>query len=70
MNNDLLNIPQTFKRIYKNFLNYLNFEKGLSKNTIDSYAIDLRNYLTFLDENKINNFTEVKSQHISDFLSL
>jgi len=70
MNNGLLNIPPTFQRIYKNFLNYLNFEKGLSKNTIDSYAIDLRNYLTFLDENKINNFTEVKSQHISDFLSL
>jgi len=70
MNNDLLNIPQSFQKIYKDYLNYLNFEKGLSKNTINSYAIDLRNYLIFLDENNIKNLSEVISQHISDFLSL
>ncbi len=34
------------------FLTYLSVEKGLSKNTLDSYSTDLRKFLVFLAERK------------------
>lgn len=38
----------------KRFLEYLTVEKGLSKNTIDSYGRDLRGYRAFLDSEGLN----------------
>lgn len=67
---DFQNLTPNFQKVYKNYLNYLNFEKGLSKNSIDSYSIDLRNYLIYLNEQNINDFTNIKSQNISDFLKM
>ena len=37
------------------YLNYLLVEKGLSAKTLDSYGSDMAMYLSFLEENKINN---------------
>jgi len=40
------------------YLNYLTFEKGLSKKTIESYSIDLSRYLQFLSQKKIKNIVD------------
>ncbi|MDH3344716.1 MAG: site-specific integrase, partial [Desulfobacteraceae bacterium] len=37
------------------YLNYLTFEKGLSKKTIESYSRDLSRHLQFLRQRKIKN---------------
>ncbi len=68
--NNFQNVPQNFKQSYRNFLSYLEFEKGLAKNTIDSYSIDLKNYLIFLNEQNISNFYDIKSKQIADFLKV
>ena len=45
------------------YLNYLLVEKGLSAKTLDSYGSDMAMYLSFLEENKINNilFIDINS---------
>jgi len=40
------------------YLNYLVFEKGLSKKTIESYSSDLSRYLEFLKQKGINNIMD------------
>ncbi len=40
------------------YLNYLLIEKGLSEKTLDSYGSDMAMYLSFLEENKINNISD------------
>ena len=40
------------------YLNYLLVEKGLSAKTLDSYGSDMAMYLSFLEENKINNISD------------
>lgn len=40
------------------YINYLVFEKGLSKKTIESYSSDLSKYLEFLKQNEIENITQ------------
>jgi len=47
------------------FLNYLMVEKGLSKNTIEAYARDLKNFKTHA---KKNNLTAVHTENIISFL--
>ncbi len=55
-------------RELKNFLNYLNIEKGLSQNTLSSYKTDLENFTLFLEEHQIFSFSKVATKNISDFL--
>ncbi len=38
------------------FCDYLNNERKLSKNTLDSYSRDLRKFHAFLVDNKIESF--------------
>ena len=52
----------------KDFLNYCIFEKGLSDKTKDSYYNDLEVYKLFLNDNGINNVTDINSDHIKEFL--
>jgi integrase/recombinase XerD len=40
------------------YLNYLLIEKGLSKNTIESYSSDLSRYLNFLKKKRIHAITD------------
>jgi len=51
------------------FLAYITVEKGLSKNTLESYGRDVRKFLTFLEEGHIETVHEIKYENILDFLS-
>lgn len=45
------------KEILDAFINYITFERGLSKNTQDSYRRDLENYLEYLQREKLTLFS-------------
>lgn len=51
-----------------NFLNYCEFEKGLSNNSIKSYGYEMKDYISFLEENKINDTKNITKEVITDFL--
>ena len=51
-----------------NFLNYLMVEKGLSKNTIESYSRDLQKFITYLEKNNRVDLSEVANLDIMAFL--
>jgi integrase/recombinase XerD len=53
--------------LLKSFLTYLSVEKGLSKNTIDSYSIDLRKFQEFL-LSKEKGFSSFLRVDIIDFV--
>lgn len=53
----------------KNFLNYNFIERGLSKNTIDSYERDLTNYVAYLKKDEqITNVNDITRQMIMNYL--
>ncbi len=52
----------------KEYTNYLSVEKGLSKNTLESYCRDLKKFIGFMDELGINNPEMVKREDINYFL--
>ncbi len=55
----------------KTFLDYLLLEKGLAKNTIESYCNDLSEFRQFLVCNKkVNDITLISKQIILDYYSL
>jgi integrase/recombinase XerD len=49
------------------FLTYLSVEKGLARNTLDSYSSDLRRFNEFLKKRKCD-FASASGAHIVDFL--
>ncbi|HPD61334.1 MAG TPA: site-specific tyrosine recombinase XerD [Thermodesulfobacteriota bacterium] len=51
-----------------NFLNYLMVEKGLAKNTIESYSRDLQKFITYLEKNNRADVSCVTSLDIMSFL--
>ena len=57
-------IHPTYESLLSRFLDHLLFEKGLSKNTLDGYANDLRRYLTFLQEGGLEEASGVQSENI------
>jgi len=46
------------------FCDYLNNERKLSKNTLESYSRDLRKFHAYLEENKIESFSEVSDNTV------
>ena len=56
-------------QLLDSFLAYITVEKGLSKNTLESYGRDVRKFLSFLEKNKVNSVHEIKYENILDFLS-
>ncbi len=57
------------KYLLKDFEYYLKNEKGSSKNTIDSYLVDLRQYVLFLEKyHQIDKPKHIEKKHIEGFL--
>lgn len=50
------------------FLNYLNYEKRYSSNTIRAYQNDLLLFMKFIEKESINTLDEIRKQHIHQFL--
>jgi integrase/recombinase XerD len=53
--------------LFKSFLIYLSVEKGLSKNTVDAYSLDLRKFQDFL-LSKDKKVTSLSRADIVDFI--
>jgi integrase/recombinase XerD len=56
------------KALIKEFLDYLSIERGLSKNTLESYGRDLGKYSAYFKKQGIENPDGVKRQDIQNFL--
>jgi len=52
----------------KEFMDYLSVERGLSKNTLESYGRDLNKYAGYLKKKGISNLERVKRPDIQDFM--
>lgn len=53
----------------KNFQSYLKIERGLSKNSIDNYVLDIEKLCAFLAENEMNISPEkIKEETIQQFI--
>lgn len=55
--------------LIKRFLLYIELEKSLSDNTLDSYEYDLKKLKEFIDLYKVDSFSNVSEKHIEKFLA-
>jgi len=53
-----------------NFIDYLLFEKKYSSHTIRAYSKDLYDFHTFIKKESIQSFSNIKKQHIHQYLYL
>ena len=51
-------------QLLDSFLAYITVEKGLSKNTLESYGRDVRKFLTFLEEGQTKTVQDIKYENI------
>jgi integrase/recombinase XerD len=56
------------EELIDSFLDYLSVERGLAKNTIASYRVDLRRYLAFISANGIFALSKISKSNIMDFM--
>jgi integrase/recombinase XerD len=62
-------VERRFEHLVLDFLAYLEFERGLSRNTLDAYRTDLLQYGRFLEERQ-ESALEATPGDIADFLEL
>lgn len=55
--------------LIEQFLDYVSLECGLSGNTREAYASDLKNFQRFLESSGVNSVNRVTRRHVLDFLS-
>jgi integrase/recombinase XerD len=60
--------PATFERLVLDFLAYLEFERGLSRNTLEAYRSDLLQFGRFLSERGLSA-EAAEGSDVSDFLA-
>ena len=53
----------------RSFFDYLFIEKGLSKNTIKAYGVDLKGFINWLNNNKKIKYTKVTELQINNYIS-
>lgn len=53
----------------RDYLHYLQLERNASKNTIASYALDLRRYVEFLRRQRVGDLDRVTEAHMSKFVT-
>ena len=56
------------KEQISDFLNYLNYEKKYSSNTLRAYTKDLNDFILFIEKESIQSLIDIKKQHIHQFL--
>jgi len=62
--------PESYwKRLAGYFLNHLEVEKGLTRNTIEAYGRDIQRYIGYLAAQGISDVGEVEPHHVTRFLS-
>ena len=57
---------QKFKTIKKNFFEFLEYDKGYSRKTIESYSRDIKKFEVYIEEFSIN-FKQLSKENIFDF---
>jgi integrase/recombinase XerD len=62
-------VERRFEHLVLDFLAYLEFERGLSRNTLDAYRTDLLQYGRFLDERE-QSALDATPGDVSDFLEV
>ena len=60
-------VERRFEHLVLDFLAYLEFERGLSRNTLDAYRTDLLQYGRFLEERE-QSALDATPGDVSDFL--
>lgn len=50
------------------YIEFLEVERGLSKNTLEAYKLDLNQFLNFLEEQNIEDFSTIKRIHMNLYL--
>jgi integrase/recombinase XerD len=60
-------VERRFEHLVLDFLAYLEFERGLSRNTLHAYRTDLLQFGRFLDERDVSAL-EAKATDVADFL--
>ena len=53
----------------RSFYDYLFIEKGLSKNTIKAYGVDLKGFINWLNNNKNIEYTKATELQINNYIS-
>lgn len=66
----MLTKNSTYEYLCSKFLDYILFDKGLSKNTQAAYELDLTRYLDYLDKCGISSIREVSSHSIKKYIAL
>ena len=64
-----LSVEVRLRRALEEYLSFLSVERGSSKNTVDAYARDLRNYLGFLEGRAISEPDGVSRPDIEAYLA-
>jgi integrase/recombinase XerD len=60
-------VERRFEHLVLDFLAYLEFERGLSRNTLDAYRTDLFQFGRFLEERRVSAL-EARPSDVADFL--
>jgi integrase/recombinase XerD len=57
------------EKTLKDFIYYLAVEKGLAKNTLESYERDLKGFLLYLQKEAVGSVEEIKRSHILGYMA-